>query len=234
MRSYILFIILLFLANNQDSQKTSYANLYSCGADNFPSILVKSFLYGDIGKCNELFLQFNDSLKTRDFPIVFRQLSCINESEQKVGISFFETKPNYVDVDYLNLWILVNYEDANEDFGIHIDTTTLVDSIKKILVIHDKRNTELYDKIKKNPVADSLARPEILIDLNVKVDNNKQLSREDYNKLVRYVDAILNLSITRADELSMNLWGKSYNNLELRQKLAISRLLGYLLFINIK
>lgn len=227
----IISIILICTSCIQKPQKYSSSEIFSCGPNDFPSILVKRSLSRDIEKYDAFFLQFNDSLKTRDLPIVFRQLTCINECEQKIGISFFETKPDYIDCDYLNLWILVNYED--NELGIHIDTLNLRDSLNKVLAIKGKRLSTLCLNVTQNPEADSLADDPIIITLNVRAGNNKQLSRDDFNKLIEYMSVMTRITSTRADELSLKLWKKSYNHLEMRQKIAVCRLLGYILIVNI-
>lgn len=214
----------------QKTQKAVSKEIYNCGPDNFPSILINSTLCEDTIKYTDLYFQFNDSLKTRILPITIRQIPCINERQQKIGIAYYESTLDNIEIDLTEFWILVNYDD---DIGIHIDAESLRDSLNKVLALMDNNLSRLYEKVRKNPEADSLTRPEILITLNVKTDLNKQLSKIDYNKLTEYMRVMTIVTMTRIDELSLKLWGKSYHNLEMRQKLAVSKLLGYLLMVNI-
>jgi len=225
-----LYTILLLTSCIQKAQKTGSKELFNCGPDNFPYILINSTLCEGTTKCWDLYFQFNDSLKTRILPITFRQISCINESQRKVGIAYYESTQDYIEIDLTEFWILVNYDD---DIGIHIDAGSFRDSLNKVLAIMDNNLSSLYEKVRQNPEADSLARPEILITLNVKTDANKQLSKSDYDKLTEYMRVRTKVAIARIDELSLKLWGKSYLNLEMRQKLAVTKLLGYLLIVNI-
>ena len=225
-----IYTILLLTSCNQKAQKAGSMELFSCGPCNFPSILINSSLYKGTTKFRDLYLQFNDSLKTRILPITFRQISCINESQRKVGIAYYESTQDNIEIDLTEFWILVNYDD---DIGIHLDAGSLRDSLNILLAIMDNNLSSLYEKVRQNPEADSLTRPEILIALNVKTNFNKQLSKSDYDKLTEYMRVMTIVYMTRIDELSLNLWGKSYHNLEMRQKLAVSKLLGYLLMVNI-
>ncbi|NOX85252.1 MAG: hypothetical protein GXO86_04700 [Chlorobi bacterium] len=226
-----LFTILLLTACVQDTHKCRIKDLYDCGPDNLSSVLIKSIQCHNTIKNKELYLQFNDSLKTKSFPFVFRQVTCINEEEEKAGISFYETVPSYANIDYKQFLILVNYDDP--DPGVHIDATKLADSIKRILETNDKSYAELYAKIKQNPETDSLIRPAILITLSVKTDQNRQLSKEDYSKLIDYMLAISKVSISRVEELSVRFWGKSFTDLTLRQKIVVCRSIGYVITIEI-
>jgi hypothetical protein len=226
----ILPLVLLCTACIQKPEKHATMGLFSCGPENFATILLKSSLCHEVEKYNSFFLQFNDSLKTKDLPIELRELTCINESEQQVGLTLFETKPDFVDNDLLNFWILVNYED---DIGFHIDTANMRDSINKVLAISDGHKIELYKNVSQNPEADSIARLAMLITLNLRTNQNHEISLDDYNKLIGYMSIVAQLSVNRAEELSLKLWGKSYNNLEMRQKIAVCRLIGFLLTVNI-
>jgi len=122
---------------------------------------------------------------------------------------------------------------ARKEFLDPIEMAVFNSNVNKVLAIMDNNLSSLYEKVRQNPEADSLARPEILITLNVKTDSNKQLSKSDYDKLTEYMRVMTKVAIARIDELSLKLWGKSYLNLEMRQKLAVTKLLGYLLIVNI-
>lgn len=226
----ILPLVLFCTGCFKNPEKHASVELFSCGTEKFSSILFKSTMCLDSDKYYEFFLQFNDSLKTKDLPIELRELTCINESEQQVGLTFIETKPDFIDINLTNLWILVNYED---DIGFHIDTADMRDSINKVLAISDGHKIELYKNISQNPEADSIARLAMLITLNLRTNQDHEISLDDYNRLISYVSIVAQLSATRAEELSLKLWGKSYNNLEMRQKIAICRLIGFLLTVNI-
>jgi hypothetical protein len=225
-----LYTILLLTSCIQKTQKAGSKELFTCGPDNFPSILINSTLCEGTTKCRDLYFQFNDSLKTRTLPISFRQISCINERQRKVGIAYYESTHDYIEIDLTEFWILVNYDD---DIGIHINASSFRDSLNKVLAIMDNNLSSLYEKVRQNPEADSLARPEILITLNVKTDSNKQLSKSDYDKLTEYMRVMTNLATMRMDELSIKMWGKSYTNIEMRQKIVVCNLLGYLFMVNI-
>ena len=225
-----IFIILLFTACVQKNHKHTSEELYNCGPDDFPSLLIKSVFCEDTLNYKDLYYRFNDSLKTRNLPVALLQFSCENESQQKFGITFIETDLEFGEINLIEFWVLVNYDD---DIGIHIETENLRDSLIKELDIIDKNLTGLYDKIRQNPDADSLIRPQIFISLNVKTNADKQISMDDYRRLTDYLSVLARIVISRVDDLSVMLWGKSYGSLQMRQKEAVCKSLGYLLQVNI-
>lgn len=232
MKKIVIFIytLLLLTACVQKNDKHASEELFNCGPDDFPSILIKSVFCENTLNCTNLYYFFNDSLKTRDLPVTLLQVSCENESQQKFGITYIETDPDFGEINLIEFWVLVNYDD---DIGIRIDTANLRDSLIKEFDIIDKNLTELYDIIRQNPEADSLIRPQIFITLNVKTSSDKQISMDDYRKLTDYMSALTRIAIARVDDLSVMLWGKPYGSLEMRKKEAVCKSLGYLLQVNI-
>ena len=221
---------LLFTACVQKNHKLVSEELFNCGPDDFPSLLIKSVFCEDTLNYKDLYYRFNDSLKTRNLPVKLLQFSCENESQQKFGITYIETDLDFGEINLIEFWVLVNYDD---DIGIHIETENLRDSLIKELDIIDKNLTGLYDKIRQNPDADSLIRPQIFISLNVKTNADKQISMDDYRRLTDYLSVMARIVISRVDDLSVMLWGKSYGSLQMRQKEAVCKSLGYLLQVNI-
>ena len=225
-----IFTILSFTACVQETHKLESEELFNCGPDDFPSILIKSVFCEDTLNYKDLYCRFNDSLKTRNLPVTLLQFTCENESQQKFGITYIETDLDFGDINLIEFWVLVNY---NDDIGNHIDTANLRDSLIKELDISDKNLSDLYDKIRQNPEADSLIRPQISITLNVKTNAEKQLTIDDYRRLTDYMSVLARIAIARVDDLSIMLWGKPYSDLKMRQKETVCKSLGYLLQVNI-
>jgi len=225
-----IFTILSFTACVHETHKLESEELFNCGPDDFPSILIKSVFCENTLNCTNLYYRFNDSLKTRNLPVTLLQFSCENESQQKFGITYIETDLDFGEINLIEFWVLVNYDD---DIGIHIDTANLRDSLIKELGITDNSLSDLYDKIRQNSEADSLIRPQIFITLNVKTNPDKQITMNDYRRLTDYMSVLTRIAVARVDDLSVMLWGKPYGSLEMRQKEAVCKSLGYLLQINI-
>ena len=232
MKTTLLYLLtlLLFTACVQTNHKFTSEELFNCGPDDFPSILIKSVFCEDTLNYKNLYYRFNDSLKTRNLPVTLLQFSCENESQQEFGITYIESDLEFGEINLIEFWLLVNYDD---DIGFHLDTASLRDSLIKELNISDKNLSELFDKIRQNPEADSLIRSQIFISINVKTNADKQISMDDYRRLTDYLSVLTRIAISRVDDLSVMLWGKSYGSLEMRQKEAVCKSLGYLLQVNI-
>ena len=225
-----IFTLLLFTACVQKNHKPASEALFNCGPDDFPSILIKSVFCEDTLNYKDLYYRFNDSLKTRSLPVKLLQFSCENESQQKFGITYIETDLDFGEINLIEFWVLVNYDD---DIGIHIDTANLRDSLIKELDITDNRLSDLYYKIRQNPEADSLIRPQIFITLNLKTNADNQITLDDYRRLTDYMSVLTRIAVARVDDLSVMLWRKPYGSLEMRQKETVCKSLGYLLQVNI-
>lgn len=221
-------LILKSCSQRQELINTRGSDLFNCGPDEFPNIFTRDTHHKETNNFQHLFIAFNDSIKTKHFPITYRHFTCINENEKKVGISFGESEPSSVDL--LEFYVLINYDD---NIGIHINADILRDTVINELNAKDIELAAFYDKIKQNSDADSLARPCILISLNLKIDERKQITKSDFEKFYKYIKEIVILTEKRAEELSMTLYRKPYNNLDMRQQIAVCNLLGYIVEINL-
>lgn len=224
-------MIMIFAHSCKMKNQINYTDeIYGNGPLNFPSILVRSTHCIEPFSCENLYMQFIDSLYYRNLPIMFKQVTYIDEFNQNVGISYFVGEPDYIDIDLIEFWIQVNF---NSDLGIHIDTANFRDSLFHELELIDKESVQLYNKISQNPEEHSIARPHILISLNIKTSENNHISRKDYDKLVGYFEVLTSTTVARVNKLSFMLWKKPYIELEVNQKVAICSLLGYISNVNI-